>query len=613
MRNKRNYNEWTKEELVKELEVVTKLKTYGLNWEREKTKEIFDYYINWEGEKTKEIFKGTEDKFPIIKELKEKTIVTEENQDNNVMIVGDNYHALAVLNFTHEKSIDVIYIDPPYNTGKKDFKYNDQWVDKEDGYRHSKWLTFMEKRLKLARSLLKDTGIIIISIDDNEYAQLKLLCDQIFLESNYIATLPTIMNLKGNQDQFGFAGTHEYTLIYARNKQKAEIGHFPLEEEEMLDWEEDEYGYYKKGANLKSSGVNAPREKRPNLFYPVLYKQGNEYVETIPEEEHKRLYDKETKKFDDEYLKKLREKYEKQGYLFLLPQSNVQYMTWRWQREKIESEPYNIIINNNGLSFSIYKKQRPSLTDLPSKKPKTIFYKPEYSSGNGTNLLKGIFGKKVFNNPKPLELIKDLLLLTTNKGSVVLDFFAGTGITAHAVLELNKEDGGKRKYILCTNNEDNDETGLKIATDICYPRLEKIIHGYKDNKGNKIKALGSNLKYFQTDFVGSVPTDKNKKIIVDKSTEMLCLKENAFNRIKEDVGYKIFKNSKIFVGIIYDEESIERFIQEAKNITGAFHVYVFSLDDNVPEYDFEEIKDRVTLCPIPEIILHIYRKIFKYF
>ncbi|HVA82818.1 MAG TPA: DNA methyltransferase, partial [Candidatus Aquilonibacter sp.] len=182
MTKKKNYNDWSKEELIKEVEVLKKQKTFGLVWEKDKTNEVFDYYINWDGIKNKEKFAETEGKFPVLKEVKGKEIVNEKNGKYNLLIEGDNYHSLAVLNFTHSKAIDVIYIDPPYNTGHNDFRYNDQWVDIEDAYRHSKWLSFMEKRLKLARELLKEDGVIFISIDDNEFAQLKILCDEIFIE-----------------------------------------------------------------------------------------------------------------------------------------------------------------------------------------------------------------------------------------------------------------------------------------------------------------------------------------------------------------------------------------------------------------------------------------------
>ena len=206
------YSGYTKEELVEELESL-KNKKYGLVWDKKNSQELIDAFVNWEN--VSENF--TPNKFPVLKELKNKEILTNKGKPINLLIEGDNYHALAVLNFTHKNKIDFIYIDPPYNTGNNDFIFNDKFVDKEDSWRHSKWLTFMEKRLKLAKSLLKKTGVIFISIDDNEVAQLKLLLDEIFIEKNFIALLSTIMNLKGNQDQFGFAGTHEYTLVYAKS------------------------------------------------------------------------------------------------------------------------------------------------------------------------------------------------------------------------------------------------------------------------------------------------------------------------------------------------------------------------------------------------------------
>jgi adenine-specific DNA-methyltransferase len=196
--------------------------------------------------------------------------------------------------------------------------------------------------------------------------------------------------------------------------------------------------------------------------------------------------------------------------------------------------------------------------------------------------------------------------MTGNKKAVVLDFFAGSGTTAQATLELNDADKGNRKFILCTNNEDNNKIGVKICTDICYPRIKNVISGYDDNLG-----LSGNLKYFKTDFVDSAPTDQNKKKIVDKSTEMICIKENAFELISEKLGYKIFKNTDHYLGIIFDEEKVDDFVKEAKKLREKINVYVFSLDDSVPEQEFKELKGRIKLCAIPEAILHVYRRVFK--
>ncbi len=437
----KDYSHLSKEELIKKIEKLESRKKYGLIWDEERTKEKFE--------------KDAENALPVLREISSKEI-TDKNLSKpvnilpvNILIEGDNYHALSVLNFTHQEAIDLIYIDPPYNTGNKDFKYNDNYVDREDAYRHSKWLAFMEKRLKLAKRLLKPAGLIFMSIDDNEEAQLRLLCDEIFDGKNFVAMLPTIMNLKGNQDQFGFAGTHEYTLVYAKDFTQAKIGEFQLNDEDWDNWEEDEGGFFKKGANLKATGVNAPRAKRPNLFFPIFITTDGFYVTEN---------DKPKSSKD----------------LILLPITDGKEMSWRWSKGKIKNETGNLIIERNVNGATIYKKQRPSIGDLPSKKPKTIFYKPEYSSGNGTAQLKNILGSKAFNNPKPMDLIKDFVTLSTPKDGVVLDFMAGSGTTGHAVLELNKEDGGNRKFILCTNNESNLEMS---ATPRLIPSAADITRG----------------------------------------------------------------------------------------------------------------------------------------
>ena len=302
-------------------------------------------------------------------------------------------------------------------------------------------------------------------------SDLRVICNEIFGEENFVASLPTIMNLKGNQDEYGFAGTHEYTLVYARNKSIGNLGFFKIDEsdDEFSKWEEDEIGYFKKGANLKSTGVNAPREKRPNLFFPIYVSSDGTFS--------------------------IDEKIENSTELY--PVTDGKEMSWRWSKEKFRNEKFNVIISEENGNFSIYKKQRPELGDLPTKKAKSIFYKPEYSSGNGTAQLKEIFGEKVFNNPKPIDLIKDFLQLSTfnSQFSTVLDFFAGSGTTGHAVLKLNAEDGGKRRFILCTNNENS------ICRDITYERLKTVITGERKDGSEYSEGLPGSLKYFKVDFV----------------------------------------------------------------------------------------------------------------
>lgn len=571
------YGNYTKEELIEELESLKK-KKYGLVWDKKNSQELIDAFVNWEN--VPENF--TPNKFPVLKELKNKEILTNKGNPINLLIEGDNYHALAVLNFTHKNKIDVIYIDPPYNTGNNDFIFNDNFVDKEDPWRHSKWLTFMEKRLRLAKSLLKKTGVIFISIDDNEVAQLKLLLDEIFEEKNFIALLPTIMNLKGNQDQFGFAGTHEYTLVYAKSLLQAKINEFAIDEEDLENWDEDDIGYFIKGANLKATGVNAPRAKRPNLFYPIFITPSGDFY----------VSENDVPKSSID--------------LKVLPITDNKEMSWRWSKTKICNEKHNLIIERSNESVSIYKKQRPKLGDLPSKKPKSIFYKPEYSSGNGTGQLKELFGEKVFNNPKPVDLIKDFIRLSSPKEGIILDFMAGSGTTGHAVLQLNKDEGGDRRFILCTSNENN------ICTDVCFPRLEKLIKGYKNYKGVSKEGLFSNLKYYKNDFVGAQPTDKNKRDLVNNASEMICMREDIFDLIEDkELNFRIYKKDNKYLGIVFDEDSIDDFKKAANKLNGEFIIYCFSYTEAPPEKEFEDFKNKHKLEPIPEIILKVYREIFK--
>lgn len=360
---------------------------------------------------------------------------------DGVLVKSENWQALNLLLERYREQVKCIYIDPPYNTGSDDFIYR-------DNYQHSCWLAMMADRLEIARKWMSKDSVIFVSIDDNEVVNLVKLMNEIFEAGNQIATLPTVMNLKGNQDQFGFAGTHEYTEVFAKNVSNVAIGQFSLDDEDIEEWEEDEYGLFKKGANLKSTGVNAPREKRPNLFFPIYVSLNGE------------IHLERQSKSDIE----------------VLPITDGKEMSWRWSKNRIQQEKHNLFAVNENGSVSIYKKQRPSIGDLPSRKPKSLLYRPEYSSGNGTVQIKDLFGDKVYPNPKPVDLIRDLTLLGTLKDSSVLDFFAGSGTTAHAVINLNCADGGNRKYILVEMDDYFDTVLL--------PRIKKVVFcdKWKDGK-----------------------------------------------------------------------------------------------------------------------------------
>lgn len=541
-----NYSEWSKQDLIDEVKKLKKRKKYGIVWE----------------DKPETVATFCKEKLPVLTEDKSKEIETDKEKPVNILIEGDNYHVLSVLNYTHKGKIDVIYIDPPYNTGNGDgFKYNDDLVDAEDTFRHSKWLAFMEKRLKLAKNLLIDKGIIFISIDDNEYAQLRLLCDEILGENNFIGPFIWKSKIGGGNDNKYLANEHEYIITYAKNIQKLPSLFEQQSEEYKSKFKLKDSHFKERGGyyldSLYKSGIDS---NRPNLRYSIKSPDGKEIWPPTIWRLSKSEFEARLKN-DEIVFKK-----DKNG-------------SW-----KIMTKTY----------FMVEGEER-------GKRPRSIL--PLFGGTRaGNDEIKELFGELVFKYPKNTDLIKYLIYISPKgKNSVVLDFFAGTGTTGHAVLQLNQEDGGKRKFILCTNNEN------KICSDVCYPRIKKAINGYNKNQG-----FGSNLKYFKTDFVDAQTTDRNKRKLVDKSTEMLCLKEDCFDEFMKGHEFKIFTNSQNKnLGIIYDDDGIEPFKKEVKKSKKKYVVYVFSLDESAREEEFEDVADLVELKPIPAVILNVYKRIFK--
>ena len=479
----------------------------------------------------------------------------------NLLIKGDNLEVLKHLANAYYEQVKMIYIDPPYNTGGDGFLYKDDrkftvkelqqliGVDEEKAKRildftrqksnsHSAWLTFMYPRLYIAKQLLKEDGVIFISIDDNEVVQLRLLMDEVFGEENFVAQLPTIMNLKGNNDEFGFAGTHEYTIVYSNNKLKTTLNQFNVSDDDLEDWTEDEVGFYKQGANLKATGTNAPRAKRPNLYYPMFI-DSNDTVYVTED-------DNAPKEFAGELIT-------------IYPVTNEQEMSWRWSKDKVKNEPNNIIVSRNG-NIGIYKKQRPSLGDLPSKKPKTIFYKAEYSSGNGTAQIKSLLGDKYFANPKPIDLIKDLILIGSSTDDIILDFFAGSGTTADAMMQLNVENIEKRKFILVQLPEPIDpkkdnaafdfvKNELKIDSPTIYEiTKERII------RASKKHSIGAESK--KSEKIKESKELESKLDLDDKDEKIKQLKSEIKSLKEQDLGFKIFETIPIWED--YDFEAEEQ-------------------------------------------------------
>ena len=548
------YGNWTKEQFVAEIERLRKRKKYGLVWE----------------EKLEDVVEQCNTELPVLKEVKNKHIFKNKNTPTNLLIEGDNYHALSVLNYTHKGKIDVIYIDPPYNTGAKNWKYNNNYVDKDDSYRHSKWLSMMERRLVLAKNLLKKNGCLICAIDENEHANLVLLLKQIFVGKK-VDSISVVHNPRGVQGK-NFSYNHEYAVFVYPDAKEKYISN-ALREETLV-------------RNFRVDGSNSPRHTAKTCFYPFIV-SGEKIIgvgEVADEKFHPKKQTTEIKK----------------GVFEVWPiDINSIERKWSYSRNTVEEIISELHIKKTSKGrFEIYR----SKDEAPYK---TVWVGPKYDANEyGSKMVNGLTGT-MFPFPKSLYAVEECLLATAKdkKDAVILDFFAGSGTTGHAVSLLNKRDNGLRQFILCTNNENG------IATEVCYPRIKSVIAGHKDYKD--ITGIPSNLKYFRTAFVEAEPNDKNKETLTSEATEMLCVRENTFEEVKETMAIKIFKNEKQYTAILFDEGSISSLKKDIAKIGGKWSVYIFSLGDDTFEEEFEDVKEKVTVAPIPEVILRVYRRIFK--
>ncbi len=386
-----------------------------------------------------------------------------ETKSGNKIIHGDNLEALKALLPEYEGRIKCIYIDPPYNTGNESWVYNDnvndpkikKWLgqvvgkEAEDLTRHDKWLCMMYPRLKLLHKLMADDGAIFISIDKNEEANLKLICDEIFGSTNFIANVAVVNNLKGRSDDKFIATAHESLIIFQK-------GNFvtkgvPVPEEYQDEYKEtDQKGKYRL-LGLRKRGSNAREIDRPNLFYPIYYNENDKSI----------LIEK------------------RDGSIEILPKlSSGENGTWRWGKETLMSrlDEIEVRIVKTRNEFDVFQKDYLSIEGADKTiKPKSFWLGSEFSSEAGTLQLKKIFQQKSFQTPKSVDFIQYCLHQATDKNSIVLDSFAGSGTTAHAVLNMNKLDNGKRKFIVIEMEE--------YAENITAERVKRVINGYNSTDG----------------------------------------------------------------------------------------------------------------------------------
>ena len=553
------------------IELLKTHKKYGLVWE----------------DKPEAVEERLRDELPVLTEVKERAIISEDpDAPNHILIEGDNLEALTALTYTHAGKIDVIYIDPPYNTGNKDFVYNDTFVDSEDSFRHSKWLSFISKRLRIAKRLMSDKGVLFISIDDNEQAQLKLLCDEIFGADNYISSIPW-HSRQSLQNDTDLSINHEYILAVAKNRRKSNRR---LKKANASIWyNEDGFVFYpisvdgEKYSNpdndprgpWKADPMDAPHI-RPNLTYPITN-----------------------------------------------PITGVQHLPPRGRHWRISQEKFASALADNRILFGKNGTSRPQMKVFLNEQVEygsiahSWFEAEKYGTAtHGSKELQGIFGgDKVFTSPKPTSLISNILSLVSipDRPITVLDFFAGSGTTLHATIKQNAEDGGHRRCILVTNNENN------ICEDVTYERNKRVIEGYTKPNGEEVDGLTHNtLRYYKTDFVGRERSSQNMRQLVYAATDLLCIKEDLYNEVKQFGSLKLKSSvTRYFEGkdkrmlVIYNELAVPAIAEEIAKMdfSGKVKIYVFAPGNYAYDDEFYEVQNKVELCALPAAIYNAYQKV----
>lgn len=453
----------------------------------------------------------------------------------NFLIEGDNLASLQLLEKTHKGKIDLIYIDPPYNTGNQDFIYDDRYVNSDDLFSHSKWISFMNVRLQVAKKLLKNEGIIFLSIGDIELSDLKLLCDEIFGEKNCLAIVPRLMKTGGNKGRF-FSPNIDYVLVYAKNEAEAKDFKGELDEELVKKlYNKIETEGPRKGQRYRPFGLyQSSLDERPNQRYYIECPDGTFAIppgDTFP----KTIADGEK----------------------VLP--NKGDGCWRWSQERylIEKENGNILFTPSKSGVLVQPNGTPSkwnvytkiwLSDREEEGQTPTNFISKYENRHSAKELKEL--GVAFDFSKPTGLIQYLFSLTgAGKEAVCLDFFAGSGTTGHAVMKLNAEDGGNRRFILCTNNENN------ICREVTYERIKRVI----DKEG-----YAASLKYFKVDYI-----PVSERMYYEYADELLA---HTRELVELENGINFTGNDEI--GIVLTEDELAEFIANDKIFVNCRKLYV---------------------------------------
>lgn len=522
---------------------------------------------------------------PVLKENKELLI---NNQGNmNFLLEGDNLAALQLLTKTHKEKIDLIYIDPPYNTGNKDFIYDDTFVDLEDGFRHSKWLSFMERRLKLAGKLLTKSGSLVISIGYQEVHNLVLLCEELFPNRQVVCIT---VQTSGGKPSGGFDYLHEYVVFVTPH-----------------EFEPNRMTFVGGVTRSPFEGLTLStfdKTQRPNQAYPIFIDKKTHHIvgtgPSLAERVKDGTYTGELSDFDFDYDEA------PEGTIAVFPVSSRRAeCVWRliptrlmddWKKGYIKVSKNRI--KNHPNKFSIQylpagvikkietgvlevkgrEKDAPTLvfgknTTVGSEIP-TIWTEKDFYTTKGTSALNKIFDSKKFPYPKPVDLISEIIRATTDSDSIVLDFFAGSGTTGHAVMKLNQENGDNRKFILCTNNQNN------ICREVTYERIKRVIE--KDDYEESLKYFSINFIPIENRFYYEYADD-----LISHVRELVEL-ENAIDFSETDR-----------IAILLTDEELESFVANGKDKPDCRVVYLghnVLLSEEQQEY-FKKYSIQVNVIP----------------
>ena len=548
-------------------QLLTETPKYGLVWE----------------DTPEEVYDELKEEIPVMNEDRSKAIVNGNEYPNHVIIEGDNLHALTDLCYTHAGKIDVIYIDPPYNTGNKDFVYNDSFVDRDNGFRHSMWLSFMDKRLRLLSELISDDGTLFISIDENEHAPLKMLCDEILGEENFVCDL-IWQSTPGSNTGTDIKTVTESVLMYSKRRSEEHINSKPI----------DDAKKYKNQDNHLAERGPYVTNKLDRRMTGSHYSEALNYAITMPD--GTQLYPG--------------------GETF-----RQDHWNWRWSQQKVEWGIANdfLLFSKKKDKWAIYFKQYLNVDNNNKPIERSIPYQnlileDSMSSARGTKEVMDIFNSKKFDYPKPLALIKYIIRMVSKPNSIIFDAFAGSGTTLHATMELNKEDGGHRQCILVTNNEN------KICEEVTYPRNKKVIEGYDTPKGEHVEGLhDNNLRYFKMDSVSRIPSMRNRRKLAAHMVDMLRIKHNIYTRKNQIGSYSIdtatmryYEDNGRRLLIIMMPTEIYRVIeaiQALPPIDEKINVYVYSDGPYAYEDDFTAVADRVNVIALPGPMLKTFHRI----